>query len=62
MPNIVPDGTNAVRLLSLDRTRPPSQNFFPSITVQRNPTNTGKYFIGWPPPNGKGSRAMSTAL
>jgi hypothetical protein len=60
MPKIVPDGTNAVRLLSMDRSRPPSQNFFPSITVQRDPANTGALYVGWPTPNGVGGAVSST--
>jgi hypothetical protein len=60
MPKIVPDGTNAVRLLSLDRSRSPSQNFFPSITVERDPANTGMLFVGFPGPNGVAGAVSST--
>lgn len=48
MPKIVTNGTSAVRLLSLDRSRPASQQFFSSIVVVPDVGNTGDTYLGFP--------------
>lgn len=48
MPKIVTNGTSAVRLLSPDRTRPASQQFFNSIDIIPTSDNTGDSYIGVP--------------
>lgn len=61
MPRIPTSGASAVRLMEPDVNRPPSQQFFPSITIEPDSANTGKLLIGWPPPNGKGG-AVTTSV
>lgn len=48
MPKIVTNGTNAVRLLPLDRSRPASQQFFNAIVVVPDVGNTGDTYLGFP--------------
>lgn len=48
MPKITTNGTAAVRLLSLDRTRGASQQFFNSIIVVPDVGNTGDTYLGFP--------------
>lgn len=60
MPKITTNGTAAVRLLSLDRTRPASQQFFSSIIVVPDVGNTGDSYLGFPREAGGVEGAVSS--
>lgn len=62
MPRITTNGTAAVRLLSLDRTRPASQQFFNSIVVVPSVDNTGDVYLGFPRESGGVEGAVSSTV
>lgn len=58
MPKITMNGTSVVPLMPKSSATPPTQRFFASITIERDPAATGNLCIGWP---GQKEGAVTTA-